>query len=363
MKPNFHAIEAIVYGLKFGVTGIPTALKRGWLSILIGGGATLGVFGVIMSSSYPEAVQGGFGLGALFGDLAEQVRQVFDEIEVEEIEDLEAIFGDEATQNMAGTVLLLAAAQFLSAILFIPALVDLYRKATGQETRPGFLPGFGREEWSLFLSVVLFALVSLLFYALLAVPIFGLMAMGGAMENPLVIFVAGAFAAIAVAWFSVRIQLFPIHAALTGRVALIEAFGLTGGRFWKLLGTNLLLVVVLVVLSFGLGLLSTALDLLVVVGVSVVVDLLFNVYVTVAAAGTYGRITGELMGLVDEDGEPTVEDRFAEEDAASDGFGSDDDWGGDSGGDVVESPAAPSERAGQDYINRTSVQFIRRRFR
>lgn len=378
MKPNFHAIDAIVYGLRSGFSAIPTALRRGWLSWLVVIASTANVFTTLVA--YDDLMQGDLGLSGIIIGVVESVTDVMDGIGIE-LDDETLVIADEDATRIASSLWIYMAGNFVAMILFVPALVDLYRRAAGLEDRPGFLPGFGAPEWSVILSVILIFALGLIAYLIFAFGIAGVIAAAAATDQPLIGVLGGIVAGAALIWFFVRIQLFPIHAALVERVDLGGAFGLVGGRFWKLLGTNILIGFVVAVIQIGISLLDPSLllgsflDMKTAVAGSLVLSLLLTFYTQVATASAYGRITSDLMGLTDSgfgapaeeaapdggsepDDAPEVVAEEADETVNGDA-GDAGDAGDSSAGDTVQ--RAMMTRSGER--RRSSLDFVRTRLR
>ena len=397
MKPNFHAIGAIVYGLRFGITGIPVFLKRGWLGVLVALGASFGLFSSLMADAHFETLQGNMG----FGGFA-PVTEVFAEMADDWGGDAEwSGEWDGADAEEIGEALGFVLMMLLSLILSIPGIVDVYRKSAGMETRGGFLPVFGAPEWSLFFSAIVFFLATLVFYAVVALPVIGLLVFAGINEQPALMIIPMAIAFVAVVWWLVRAQLIPIHSALVGEIAFMDGFNLTGGRFWKLLGTSILLAVVLIIVEFAAGILSLSLALQDFIDLSLAVNVLLYGYLALVRFAAYGRITGDLMGLVDEeDADPNygaadeleeeAEDFFEEATEGVTGeevsYTAADHWTAPQAQDSAaptrmmrragepttqfttaaepaQAPQEPVEAPAPRKADRPSVQFVRRRFR
>lgn len=381
MKPNFHAIGALAYGLTYGFKGIPTALRRGWLSLLILLASTYGVGSAVFSV---EAVEGAsFGLGGIFSDFSDDLDDLLEDI----FEDGDIVIESGMSSEEAAAVqqiLLSMGGYILAFILFIPALVDLYNESAGRRPREGFLPGFGSEELALIAAVILQVLAMIAFFVVAAIPFGGLVAVGITQEMWPITVLAGFGLAVAYIWFAVRISLVPIHSALRGQIAFGDGFKLTGGRFWKLLLISILMSVVFGLITFAVNLVGVALDAAVLYGASLVPGALLAIYGSIASAGFHGRITGELMGITPNgDDHPGFDDDggddevFDTDDIPTDGEG---DWdsrpdpaerpvSGDFAGTQpaamrrhVEGAAVPQQSYGED-MKRSSVQFVRRRFR
>ncbi|NNU17337.1 hypothetical protein HK107_13480 [Parvularcula sp. ZS-1/3] len=325
MKPNFHAIGALTYGLQFGFTAIPAALRRGWLSLIIVIAALGAGYSALSETGVLELMLGGWNADTT------QLEEFFEGLE--DMDD-EMIFANEEFGDFMGAWFFITFAQLAATIMFIPALVDLYRKAAGLEERPGFLPGFGNAEWALFAAVIILFFATLFYMGVASLPVIGLIIFGVQQSQPILIFLGGLLAVAAVVWFPVRAQLIPIHSALSGRIAFMEGFNLTGGRFWKFLGLLILAAIVVHgVMAFAVSLLQLALFSMGQGAVALLIYGLFYVYAIVAMAGIFGRVTGELMGFDPEGGEAAA--------AADDGFGGDDDFSDDGetfADDVAEAP-------------------------
>lgn len=348
MKPNFHAIGALTYGLQFGFTAIPTALRRGWLSLLIVIAALGAGYSALNETGVLELMLGGWNADTTkFEEFFEGLEDM----------DEEMIFADEEFGDFIGAWFFITFAQLAATIMFIPALVDLYRKAAGMEDRPGFLPGFGNAEWALFAAVIVLFFATLFYMGIAALPVIGLIIFGVQQSQPILIFLGGLLAAAAVVWFPVRAQLIPIHSALSGRIAFMEGFNLTGGRFWKFLGLLLLVVLVLhVVIATAISLLQLALFSMGQGAVALLIYGLFYIYTIVAMAGIFGRVTGELMGMNPEGGEAAT---FADDGfGGDDGFGDDGDTFADDASQAPETVEGTEETLPRDFAGEGRRSFV-----
>ncbi|MCQ8185434.1 hypothetical protein [Parvularcula maris] len=290
MRPNFHAIEAIAYGLGYGIKGLPTFFRLGWLPLLLLTGIAFflmqqGVdfnFGGTETGANVEVTEEG-----MFGSSSVFMNKGF-EINPEE---------------WTGSVILASAGALLALILFVPALVAMTREAAGVEVRGGFLPAFGSPEVAylvaVILSVLIFLLVILVAALGIAVPlgISGALLEGQLTEDsigPIAIILILAFIAFLI-WFGTRFSLFSYHAAVTGRIAPLEAFGLTGGRFWKLFGSWVLISIVVGLLGGLIELIGLGFAAFNMVFLPLLLQLVSQIYQSVAQTGFAGRVVGDLM--------------------------------------------------------------------
>ncbi len=317
MKRNFHAIDAIAFSLGYGFRGIVTALRLGWLTVLLYAFAAyvLMLNGVEWDTDGTAGVIGQFLSGqiaAFLDTLATWIPAVRD-IDVS-IENDQLAWQAEALTAPIG---LAFGAMALANLLFIPALVAMQRRAAGVEARGGILPLFGRPEWCFFAATIITVIVILLAVALFAIPLLGAVYAAEVMENEslgLLAIPAGLLLVFGAVWFSIRISLFPIHAAVTGTLDLGGAFGLTGGRFWKLLGTLVLFGIILATIEYAIAFASTGLVAMDTIWLLLLLTLGYQLYAQVAQAGLFGRITGDLLGTTEADDSPAGDETDSDAD-------------------------------------------------
>ena len=350
MKPNFHAIDAIVYGLRFGVTGIPAFLRRGWLGVLVALGASFGLFSAIWTDAHYETVQGNLGFG-MFTPLGETVQEAIDDWGDDEVS---FEWGSEE-QEAIGEVLVFYGLLLISLILSIPGIVDAYRKSAGLEPSGGFLPTFGAAEWSLFFSTILVGLATLLVYATLGLPVGGLVAFGIMTEQYWAFFIAGVIALVGTLWWSVRASLIPIHSAIVGELAFYDGFRLTGGVFWKLIGTGLLAGIVFALIEFAVSLVILGTAFQSMFDVAILLNVLLYGYIYIAGFGIYGRIAGDLMGLTKGAETDPSDDQTPFADEAEETLDSVDDWAADASETIPVDRGYAAEQA-----PRQEPQMVRR---
>ncbi len=380
MRPNFYAIDAIAFGFRFAITGLPTALRLGWLPFLIVTAASVQMTSDFMHAGIDpmETVRSGF------GSLMDGGAELEFEWETE---------GDYAElSSMTGVWGLLS---LLGYVLFIPSIVALHRQAANVETRGGFLPAFGGPEWRFLASFLIMPLVLVgvaLGFSLLAM--LGVFA-GEATGIELLTVLAGLIVAFGLFWFLIRFSLFQPHVAVTNTLSIPAAVGLTAGRFWKLLGTFILvsLIFALVAIAwavvFGTAMAVTEFGSAAFIGTSIVGSAA-NVLISIIGYGIIGRITGDLLGTTeldepysddpsdDDDGE-AFEDILADDEAdyaaheaqrdeATDMAYADDGSNGmmrrmghEEARHTYEPPA--DEAAPEPERRKSSVKFVRTRFR
>jgi len=308
MKPNFHAIDAIAFGLRYGFTGLGTALRLGWVSAALILGAfyyfyvtadSIDAFSTsYLFSQFSAALADQFvsQLSAIFPALSDVTVTVDDEIDLD----------PEEVKAIMGSIGVLYGGMLVGFILFIPALVAMIREGAGLEARSGFLPAFGREEWSFVAAYLILGLLFVAIYigALIGLIPLAIVAESGGIEAGPLFTLAALVVMVLVFWFSIRIQLFPAHAAITGTINLGQAFGITSGRFWKLLGTVILFGLIIQLISCAATMLVLPMQAMgteTVIGASIFVTLLVQLYMVTAQSAFYGRITGELMGTFDDE--------------------------------------------------------------
>lgn len=315
MKPNFHAIDAIAYALRSGITKLPVFVRRGWLGVAVFVAAILVFAGTMMEAA--ETFED-LDAGEIVYEFSAQMDAFFSGEPYER--DYDPFEGlDDEEEQFLGAFFLAMFGQFLGLILMVPGFVDLYRAAAGRTPPAGWLPGFGRAEWSLIVAVILSFLALVAFMMVAAIPAAGLAYLAYLIEFPVALVLVVLAFAVAVIWFQIRIALVPAHAALREEVAFGDGFALTRGRFWKLLGTLILFAVIMWLISTLFSFLGMAGDFMLAFGASFAVNTLVSIYYYVAATGLYGRIAADLMGL-DPDGEEGVgADDDADEDLVEDG--------------------------------------------
>jgi hypothetical protein len=117
----------------------------------------------------------------------------------------------------------------------------------------GEMPGFLRLDryvWRVFFAQILLILLVIPVVLLFGLTVGALSALSGGEPSPALL-APLIFALVAAAiYFLVRISLFLVHVSVTGEFRVREAFGLTRGSFWRLLGTFILMA--LAVLAFGM---------------------------------------------------------------------------------------------------------------
>jgi hypothetical protein len=300
MKGNFHAIEAIAYGLGYGVKGLPTFFRLGWLPLLILAGVAF-----FLSEQGVDFNLGGAESGATVRvDESGDAKQFgFSTNRAFEIDP------EEWTPAIAAA----AGAAMFAFLLLIPAFVGMIRESAGTEVRSGFLPAFGKPEIAylaaFILSFLIFVLAILFAVIAIALPL-GLT--GALMEGQLGEDAIGPVAVILLLvfilfmiWFGVRFSLFTTHAAATGEIAPIRAFALTGGRFWKLLGSYLLMGIIISLIGAAIELVGFAFGSLEMILIPLALMGASQIYQWVAQTGFAGRIVHDLL-LTKETGETVV---------------------------------------------------------
>ncbi|MEM9810680.1 MAG: hypothetical protein AAF788_05580 [Pseudomonadota bacterium] len=313
MRPNFHAIEAIAYGFRFGLTGLPTFLRLGWLPIVLLVGSMVWLQTnaswnmarfIAEPGAIAEASLGSF--SEIFADRQAQHDQtedstdsVLDDFDADDITDDIGAIGP-----LTGEKWLAIFGIFVSALLIIPAFVGAIRQAAGVEPRGGVLPLFGREEWSTVGAALLMVPITFLASAMFAGPFFGFAIWAKVSGSGIAAtgaFLFGIVAFFGFIWFIVRANLFTTHAAITGQIAFGEAFGISSGRYWKLLATFILIWIIFIVISLAVQLLYSGMGFVLPAAVSLGFLILVQLYVSLAQIGIIGRIVGDLLGLTDDD--------------------------------------------------------------
>jgi hypothetical protein len=276
---NFDGTGAIVFALRYGFLGIPTFLRLAWLPLIA---TAVLVFFLVEAGANFEfgGAESGFGSGGAEISLSQGFM----------------LTADTWTLRMIILALLLVGA----AILTVPALAAVTREAAGHSPRGGFLPVFGREERAYFGALAVLVILMIV-AAGLAVTVVSLAA---EVAIPLAVLV-GLIAVAVIVFGLVRICLFPTHAAVTGRIAPLEAVALTHGVFFKLLGTFALFIVIFWAIGLGVGILGLALGTM---GGAILAQLpgtLLQLYNNLANAGLTSRIFSDLDGFPAEREAPT----------------------------------------------------------
>ncbi|MEM6747708.1 MAG: hypothetical protein AAF608_09835 [Pseudomonadota bacterium] len=303
MRPNFYAIDAIAFGFRFAITGLPTALRLGWLPFLIVTAASIQMTSNFIHAGIDpmETVRSGF--GAMMDGGAEFEWEWQADGDYEDLS---------ATTSVWGLLAL------LGYVFFIPAVVALYRQAANVETRGGFLPVFGGPEWRFLASFLVMplaiALVALVLGLVTAAGVFA----GEATGIDAITVVAGLVFVVAFLWFLIRFSLFQPHVAITNTLSVPAAVALTAGRIWKLLGTYILVGLILVLVAvawsivFGTAMAVSEFGSPAYMGIAVAGSAA-NVLISIIGYGIIGRITGDLLGTTEYD-EPYTDDPTDEDD-------------------------------------------------
>ncbi|MEM6913219.1 MAG: hypothetical protein AAF511_04510 [Pseudomonadota bacterium] len=337
MRPNFYAIDAIAFGFRFAITGLPTAIRLGWLPFLIMTAAYFQTTMVFAQAGIDplETVRSGF--GALLDGGSEFDWEIEDHSDYEDLSPFVGLWG------------LLA---LIGYVLLIPMAVALYRQAANVETRGGFLPIFGGPEWRFLFSFVVQYLVIVAFIVAAGLAV-GLIALAGtAFGTDAFAIIAGIALGPLLLWFVVRFSLFQPVVAITNSLSVPAAFGATAGRFWKLLGTFILLFLILFLLVVATFIvLGTALAVSdfgspSYIGFSVASQAV-NLVIGLISIGIVGRITGDLLGTTEED---TSDDPFSDEEELDDDADDLlDDLIGDDDADFVAEPAYDADHDQASY--------------
>ncbi|MEO1042487.1 MAG: hypothetical protein AAFX52_09355 [Pseudomonadota bacterium] len=346
MRPNFYAIDAIAFGFRFALTGLPTALRLGWLPLLIITAASVQTTMSFMQAGIDpiETVRSGF--GSMLDGGSEFELEIENQGDYEDLSPFVGLWG------------LLA---IIGYVLLIPAAVALYRQAANVETRGGFLPVFGGPEWRFLFSFVVQYLVIVGF----AIASSAAVALGVLVGASIGVEVLAAVAALAVTllmfWFFVRFSLFQPVVAITNSLSVPAAFGVTAGRFWKLIGTFILLVLitclllVAVAIVFGTALTVSGFGSPAYFGFTTAAYVVYTL-VCLFSVGVIGRITGDLLGTTADDFD---EDPFAGDDEPEDG--ADDLLDEIIGDDEADFAADSVQYADQDQTSYDAEGFMMRR--
>ncbi|MEO1656163.1 MAG: hypothetical protein AAFR65_00450 [Pseudomonadota bacterium] len=302
MRPNFYAIEAIAFGFRFAITGLPTALRLGWLPFLIVTAASVQMTSSFMQAGIDpmETVRSGF--GAMMDGSADIEWEWQTEGDYEDLS---------ATTSVWGLLAL------IGYVLFIPSVVALYRQAANVETRGGFLPVFGGPEWRFLASIFVMVFVAFLVMLALALVVLAGTFISEMLGIEAIAAVGGVFFFVGWLWFIVRFCLFQPYVAVTNSLSVPGALGMTGGRFWKLLGTIILVGLILVLVQiaasivFGTAMAVSEFGSVAYTGVSVVAALI-GALISIIGYGIFGRIVGDLLGTTEYD-EPYTDEPFDDE--------------------------------------------------
>ncbi|MCQ8185433.1 hypothetical protein [Parvularcula maris] len=373
MKRNFQAIDAIAFAFGFGFKGFSILLRLGWPTILlygIGIGIIAHAFGGAEAILAPYAVamqELGVDVGAAVAGWIGTTSSAGSTVTYDEA-------------SPAETFALLAVS-LGSSILMVPAYTALIRASAGREPRGGVLPLFGRAELYLIagwiLAYLLFVLVMLVLTGAAIGGFFGAAAaLGGPESVPAAIIggVLGFAAILTLIWFSVRLYLWPGIAAVTEDLSLKRGFGLSGGRFWKLLGSFILFALLIGVLSLVVQMVMLGLFATDLVIPALGLYGLLMLYMTSAQMGFYGRIIGDLLvdpenpGRYDDISLDTQDDdEFDLADTGEQHFAEAPvmmrrDRAPEEGPASAMFAAASGERA-EPQGKRSSISFVRRRFR
>jgi hypothetical protein len=294
MKPNFHAIEAIAYGLGYGVKGLPTFFRLGWLPTLL-------LFGIAL---YLTSQGTDFNFGG--SETSTSVR-VDGDGSVGQFGIQSGRSFEINPEEWTAPIIASAFGAIFALFLMIPAFVAMTREAAGVEVRSGFLPAFGGPEIAYVAAAILSILIYLLFGAVAVIAIALPMGLTGALLEgqlsedaigPLAVILILLFV-VALIWFAIRFSLFVNHAAVTGRIAPVEAFKMTGGRFWKLFGAYILLAIIVGIIGFGIEMVGLAFSAFNMIWLPLLISLTSQLYQTVAQTGFAGRVVRDLLATRD----------------------------------------------------------------
>ena len=279
-------------GLKFGVTGVPTLLRLGWLPILLMGAST-----VLM-------LRGGATL--LVGP-----RMARSEGAVSVFQGYKMTFEAVTSPGLiVGGALLL----ILGIIAFLPTYVGLIRRAAGLPTRQGGLGGYVFDEraWRVLAAGILYTLLLLAGLVFWLAPTALLMHLGGGLAGAgaVLLFLVGIGALIFV---GVRLTLFVPLAGAEGSLSFREAWNLTSGNFWSILGASIIAGIVAAIIGVFIQLLgalvgagienATMMGGAGVEAAHATAKIITNVFQQLVSVGLAGAILRDLRGY----GEPGVE--------------------------------------------------------
>jgi hypothetical protein len=263
MTRSFNSIEAVMFALRFIGQAFVTFLRLGWMGL----GVMIAGWALIVESG------GSVSLGGMtFGTRA---KEGVIEAGFSQSAGVFMTFGQSLLLSTVGIVVIL-----IGFLLLVPAATAVVRRAAGAEPRSGFLPRFGAHEISFLLAnLIILGVIAIasIFIAVSAVLGLGFYFSGGAqvlqdLDATGMTIVLLMFLALAASlWVVIRFSLFPVHAAVTGRLSVGEGWRLTKGRFWKLFLTYVLLQIVFFAIELGLGFLGIA---LIAVGLTLVSALL-----------------------------------------------------------------------------------------
>jgi hypothetical protein len=297
MKRNFQAIDAIAYAFGYGFKGQATLLRLGWPSFLLYAAGFYFFIQTLAELQHvlaPAAIalntvmgEGG-SFAALWGSVGSSAGTTPLEAAPLHGEDLQGLLQFQLLTFVAG-------------ILLIPATTAMIRQSAGASVRSGFLPLFGKPEIYLIAGYVVSYIILVALSVVAGLLYVSALAAAGAFEAgsdgvvAVVAILGGILLALAVLWLVVRLSFLAGHAAVSESLNLGAAWKLTGGRFWKLLGTyilfGLLLSFVVVAVQFAM-LAMVATKMWIGVGAVFVVTWLYTLPLY---AGFYGRILGDLM--------------------------------------------------------------------
>lgn len=278
MNRNFHAIGAITFALPFPLNSVATALRLGWLPLLLVIVATVVFEQAGVSWSY-----GGVQTSAeidLSGNASASAGRGFE------------ISPEEFTLPVIGGIGLMIAAY----VLAMPMFTNMIRTINGQQPEAGYLPTFGPHEVA-YLIANLILLGAVVGFALAIGAVFTPIFLAGD-DAPSALVLAAALITLVLLfgfiWFVVRAMAFAPHAAVTGRASFGEAFRMTKGRFWKLFGTVILFSVVLVLIDMAIGLVQLAAGSIMSIVVAVAIALVWQLYQMIANVALTAAIYRDL---------------------------------------------------------------------
>ncbi len=252
MRGKVMAADTAGYALKFGLTAIPSALRLGWLPLLL-------------------SVVGGYLLETAGGEADFCVNAEFETSTVTAEWGGNVLIPAESADPVAlgiGGVLVL-----LSVVLLVPLMVLWTRMAARQVEAPGgfFYFRWGGREWRV-VGMFFFLMVWMMLILMICIlPSIGVafatgldlnmveeMDLDGADLGPAII--AFTVGMLVFSWAMIRSSLMMAVPALENRFAPLYAFGLTGGNFWKIVLASVLMGLAVILIFFPLGLLLVGLS-------------------------------------------------------------------------------------------------------